>query len=260
VDMAISVTQDLNGDGQYDMAAICGISTNEISKYIPFMTAADQFITDRDENGRIRLALNNEKTLSIIDTVYKLIENKGTLYYPKSMDLADSFQMSTGRILFYLNAISYAEELRDCEVDVGILPYPKYDEAQENYISQDWGGMMCVPLSIQNPEKVGAVIELLAWESANEVIPAYYDITLSGKLSRDEDSRNMLELLFDTIAYEIGGNYFGFSSGFSDLFYTLGRMVVEQKSKDFASWYAKLEKSAISTIDKFYEGLEKVEG
>jgi hypothetical protein len=70
----------------------------------------------------------------------------------------------------------------------------------------------------------------------------------------------MLELLFDTIAYEIGGNYFGFSSGFSDLFYTLGRMVVEQKSKDFASWYAKLEKSSISTIDKFYEGLEKVEG
>ena len=260
VDMAISVTQDLNGDGQYDMDDICGISTNEISKYIPFMTAADQFITDRDENGRIRLALNNEKTLSIIDTVCKLIENKGTLYYPKSMDLADSFQMSTGRILFYLNAISYAEELRDCEVDVGILPYPKYDEAQENYISQDWGGMMCVPLSIQNPEKVGAVIELLAWESANEVIPAYYDITLSGKLSRDEDSRNMLELLFDTIAYEIGGNYFGFSSGFSDLFYTLGRMVVINKSSDFASWYAKNEKSAITTIDKFYEGLAKVEG
>ncbi|MBQ8400449.1 MAG: hypothetical protein IJX14_00820, partial [Clostridia bacterium] len=180
VDMAVSVTQDLNGDGQYTMDDICGISTNEISKYIPFMTAANQFITDRDEDGRIRLALNNEKTLSIIDTVYKLVENTGTLYIPTSMEIVDYFQMSTGRILFFLNAITYAEELRDCEVDVGILPYPKYDEAQENYISQDWGGMMCVPLSIQNPEKVGAVIELLSWESANEVIPAYYDVTLSG--------------------------------------------------------------------------------
>ena len=88
-----------------------------------------------------------------------------------------------------------AETLRECEVDVGILPYPKYDEAQENYISQDWGGLMSVPNSISDPDMVGATMELLAWESSNEVLPSYYDITLSGKLSRDEDSRNMLELL-----------------------------------------------------------------
>ncbi len=259
IDMAIAVTQDLNGDGQYTMDDIAGVSTNEISKYIPFMTAADQFITETGADGRIKLALNNEKTISIIEKMNKLIENKGTLYEPASMELTDSFIPDTGRILFYLNAISYAENLRECEVDVGILPYPKYDEAQENYISQDWGGLMCVPVSIEDPEMVGSVIELLSWESGNEVIPAYYDVTLSGKLARDEDSRNMLDLLFDTIAYEIGGNYFGFSAGFSDLFYTLGRLVVTNKSTDFASWYAKNEKSANATIDKFYEQLDKVE-
>ncbi len=259
LDMCMAVAQDLNGDGQYTMDDVVGVSTNEISKYIPFMTAADQFITSTNDSGRIELAMNNEKTISIVEKLYKLIEHAGALYYPKSMADEDSFQMSTGRILFFLNAIPYAEDLRDCEVDVGILPYPKYDEAQENYISQDWGGMMCVPVSIQDPEMVGSVIELLSWESGNEVIPAYYDVTLSGKLARDEDSRNMLDLLFDTIAYEIGGNYFGFSAGFSDLFYTLGRLVVEQKSTDFASWYAKNEKSANATIDKFYEQLDKVE-
>ncbi len=259
LDMCMAVAQDLNGDGQYTMDDVVGVSTNEISKYIPFMTAADQFITSTNDSGRIELAMNNEKTISIVEKLYKLIEHAGALYYPKSMADEDSFQMSTGRILFFLNAIPYAEDLRDCEVDVGILPYPKYDEAQENYISQDWGGMMCVPVSIQDPEMVGSVIELLSWESGNEVIPAYYDVTLSGKLARDEDSRNLLDLLFDTIAYEIGGNYFGFSAGFSDLFYTLGRLVVEQKSTDFASWYAKNEKSANATIDKFYEQLDKVE-
>ncbi|MBQ8641813.1 MAG: hypothetical protein IJ480_06295 [Clostridia bacterium] len=260
VDMAISVTQDLNGDGVYTMDDVVGVTANEISKYIPFMTAADQFITSTGDDGRIYMDMNNEKTISIVETVYKLMENPGTVSIPTGDKEEDMIQMDTGRLLFRLGAITAAEYYRDCEVDIGILPYPKYDEEQENYISQDWGGLMCVPVSISNPDMIGAVLEMLSWESANEVIPAYYDVTLSGKMARDEDSRNMLELLFDTIAYEIGGNYFGFSSGFSDLFYTMGRLVVTNKSTDFASWYAKNEKSANATLDKFYEGLEKVEG
>lgn len=260
IDMAVSVTQDLNGDGQYTMDDIAGVSTNEISKYIPFMTAADQFITSTTDTGRVQLDMNNEKTISIVEKLYQLIATPGTVYKPSSDQEDTQFQMDTGRILFRLGSISAAETFRDCEVDVGILPYPKYDAEQDNYISQDWGGLMCVPISIDDPEMVGATLEYLSWESANEVIPAYYDKTLSGKLARDEDSVNMLDILFDTIAYEVGGNYFGFSSGFSDLFYTLGRLVVENKSTDFASWYAKNEKSANSTIDTFYEALEKIEG
>lgn len=260
IDMAVSVTQDLNGDGQYTMDDVAGVTCNEISKYIPFMTAADQFITSTTEDGRIQLAMNNEKSISIVEKVYKLISNPGTVYKPTSDKEADMFPMDSGRLLFRLSSIAGAEIFRDCEVDVGILPYPKYDTEQENYISQDWGGLMCVPVSIQNPEKVGATLEYLSWESANDVIPAYYDKTLSGKLARDEDSVNMMDILFDTIAYEVGGNYFGFSSGFSDLFYTLGRLVVTNGSTDFSSWYAKNEKAANNTIDKFYEALEKIEG
>ena len=38
----------------------------------------------------------------------------------------------------------------------------------------------------------------------------------------------------------------------SDLFYTLGRLVIEQKSADYTSWYAKNEKGALQAIEKFY--------
>ncbi|MBQ2163728.1 MAG: hypothetical protein II445_04395, partial [Muribaculaceae bacterium] len=40
------------------------------------------------------------------------------------------------------------------------------------------------------------------------------------------DTVAMMDILFETIAYEIGGNYFGFSNGFNALFYTLGNEVV----------------------------------
>ena len=69
----------------------------------------------------------------------------------------------------------------------------------------------------------------------------------------------MLRLIFDSICYEVGGNYFGFSSGFNDLFYAVSNVALVNKSTDFASYYAKKEKSALKTIESFYEALDNVE-
>ena len=225
------------------------------------MPSCDQFITKKGDDGRIQLAMNTEKTFSLVEKVYAMSSKDGVVYRPDNMELVTTdTMMMNGNVLFLMTAVSDIVNLRESEVDLGLLPYPKYDAAQENYLSMDWGGLAGVPASIQNPEMVGAVIELLAYYSGETVIPAYYDVLLAGKLARDEDSTKMLDILFDTITYEIGGNYFGFSSGFNDLFYTLGNYVVMNGNSDFASLYAKNEKSAQQTIDKFYKALDENEG
>ena len=38
---------------------------------------------------------------------------------------------------------------RKSEVDFGILPFPKYDKTQKEYISLDWRGLMCVQITIE---------------------------------------------------------------------------------------------------------------
>lgn len=259
--MAEAAVRDLDGDGKFTEEDIFGMTTDEISKFISFMPAADQYITEKGDDGRIRLALNTEKTQSIIEKLYAVTSKDGVVYRPANMDTAITDMLfMNGKVLFYLQPVSEIMNLRDGEVSYGLLPYPKYDEAQDGYRSMDWGGLAGIPASIQNPEMVGAVVELLAYESGNTVIPAYYDVLLAGKLARDEDSTKMLDILFDTITYEIGGNYFGFSSGFNDLFYTLGNYVVINGNSDFASLYAKNEKSAQQTIDKFYKALDENEG
>lgn len=259
--MAEAAVRDVDGDGKYTEADIFGMTANESSKYIALMPASDQFITEKGDDGRIRLAMNTEKTISLVEKVYAMSSKDGVVYRPANMELltTDSMMMN-GNVLFLLTAVSDIVNLRESEVDIGLLPYPKYDTAQESYLNMDWGGLAGIPTSIQNPEMVGAVVELLAYESGNTVIPAYYDVLLAGKLARDEDSTKMLDILFDTITYEIGGNYFGFSSGFNDLFYTLGNYVVINGNSDFASLYAKNEKSAQQTIDKFYKALDENEG
>ncbi len=255
--MIMSVAGDANGDGQLTDADNWGISAEEISKYVSFVTGCGQFMTETGDDGRIHLAMNTEKMVSIVEKLYAVVNTPGGVYMPASTADSDMFDFDSGRLLFYMDAVSDVVKFREFESALGILPYPLYDEEQADYISLDWGGLQCVLGHIQNPELVGAVLELQAYYSAETVIPAYYDVLLDGKIARDEDTAKMLDIVFDTIAYEVGGNYFGFSSGFDNLFFTVGRMVVNDKSADFASFYAKNEAAAKNTIEKYYAALEK---
>ena len=47
--------------------------------------------------------------------------------------------------------------------------------------------------SIQNPEMVGAVLELLAWESGNEVVDTYYNKLLKTRYASDLETRAMVD-------------------------------------------------------------------
>ncbi|MCQ2431832.1 MAG: hypothetical protein MJ175_04425 [Clostridia bacterium] len=258
--MMREVVADLDGDGKMTYEADrFAMTSDEASKYTSFLAGADQPLTQRGSDGHSVLALNTEKTQGIIELFADLV-NQNVFYFPQKGEYGDDqLTINSGRLLFQLAALSKAELMRDYTVDFGFLPYPKYDEAQESYHSLDWGGLMCIPTTIRNPEMVGAVTELLAYESANDVIPTYYSMVLTGKLARDEDAEKMLDLIFDTVCYEIGVNYFGFEAGFSSLYNPIWNLPLTTKKSDFASFYAKQEKNAQKTMDKFYEALENAE-
>ena len=256
-EMATHVSTDLDGDGDRDAFDRWGFIVQEHSKFISFMTGAGQYMTERDADGRVKMAMNTEKMNNLMAYFANLTTQNVINTSIKSSDTYVG--MATGRILFEADSLAHAELFRDLEVEYGMLPYPKYDKEQEDYISLDWGGLLSVPNNIENPEMVGAAMEMLAWESAREVLPAYYDVVLGGKLSRDEDAVKMLDLLFDTITYEVGGNYFGFDSGTTDLFYVIPRQAVVKQTTSIASVYKMFEKIANRAISNFYDKLETVE-
>ena len=255
ITMCTSAASDLNGDGKMTLDDNIGVGGVDGSLFSSFMTGAGQYVSQRGADGKVEIVINDERTYTIVEKMHALRATPGALWLaPGELPGMDS-----GRVLFYLAGVHYAEIMRDVDVEIGILPFPKFDEAQEDYMTLDWGGLTCVPGTITNPEMVGAVLELLAWDSANGVIPAYYDLTLAGKLARDDDCRKMLDLIFDTLVYDVGLNYFGFANGFNSMLYTIHQLVINKNSADFASFYAKNEKSALKTIDKFYEMLTAAE-
>ena len=266
--MCKTVVKDLNGDGKMAFTDDCyAISCNEGSKYGSFAPGCDQFITEKDPQTGLRLICNTEKMVHICEVFAELANMKAT-YIPQGSeyDLSVQLTIDTGRLLFQMGDLSQCEQFRDYTVEFGFLPYPKYDEAQDGYHSLDWGGLLCIPTTITNPEMVGAVTELLAYVSGDTVVPTYYDTVLTGKLTRDEDARKMLDIIFDTICYDVGSNYFsydasngGWQSPFTKLFQAVYNLSVAGKQADYASFYAKNEAGAMKSIGNFFAALDAAE-
>ena len=109
---------------------------------------------------------------------------------------------ASGHALFYNNLICTLSGLREMEDEFGIIPAPKYDEEQAEYINL--GGspfFMVIPVFSDDLDRTGAIMEGLAVDSVGLIDVAYYDKLLKGKTSRDEESSGMLDLIFSTLEY-----------------------------------------------------------
>ena len=147
--------------------------------------------------------------------------------------------------------------LRSMETDFGIVPNPKYTESQERYydlISLGSGNGMAIPVTTQDTERTGIIVEALSAESKYTLTPAYYDITLKTKLSRDEESAAMLDIIFTSRVFELGLEF-----GWGGLFDLPGSLT-GKGSDAIASSVAKKIPSAEKAMQKDLDKLAALEG
>ena len=97
------------------------------------------------------------------------------------------------------------EKMRAMETDFGIIPYPKLNETQKDYVSRI-EYYFTTQVAIINPDidRAGIMLEALNSYSAKTIIPAFYEIALKTKHARDDDSAEMLDLILDTLVIDIG--------------------------------------------------------
>jgi hypothetical protein len=122
------------------------------------------------------------------------------------------------RTLFMWVRMRVVEKYRGMESAFGILPLPKYDETQANYysvVNPYTGVLLGVPKSAQDLERTSVILEALSAESRYTLQPAYYDVVLQRKFTRDEESSAMLDIIFNSRVYDIGGVY-SFGNVFMD--------------------------------------------
>jgi hypothetical protein len=116
-----------------------------------------------------------------------------------------SFEES--RALFYAEVMQCVVRLRQMDTDFGIIPLPKWDANQPEYHTNvhQWAcNCMAIPSNVENIERSGLIVEALAHGGAKHIRPAYYDVMLKTKFSRDEESSEMLDIIFASRSADIG--------------------------------------------------------
>ncbi|MCQ2431951.1 MAG: hypothetical protein MJ175_05030 [Clostridia bacterium] len=132
------------------------------------------------------------------------------------------------RAMFMTCELKSALVERDMDATFGLLPMPKYDEAQKDYYSamNICTSLLTIPVTQDDPEMAGRILDALTYVSYRDVLPIYYDVTLSQKGLRNEDSVDMLNIIRNTRGVDFGC-VFGINNSFVS---SVNRMIVGGKN------------------------------
>ena len=99
-----------------------------------------------------------------------------------------------------------------------------------------------------NIERTGILLEAFAWESQDTIVPAFYDVMLNGKIARDEESSQSLDIIYNSLVY--------YNPIAVDILAVNLCTQVWKNNTDFASFFAKNEAKIQKEIDKAVEAFE----
>ena len=150
-----------------------------------------------------QLNIENDRFYSVMDKLAILMNQDSGIALKAGTDDFNVEQggyiyiFSTRRSLFLTAEIKTAQVLRDMEDTFGIVPFPKYDEAQDDYKTSLVMQLfyMTVPVNNTRLDLIGTVSECLAYKGYADIVPVYYDSVVKHKGLRNEDSAEMLEIL-----------------------------------------------------------------
>ncbi len=245
--------QDLNGDGKTDDADRFGIGVITASLVDHFTYDAGIRATTRNADNIPEITMNNEQTVNFMQKLYNLYyENPGVRIFEPTYDSLDivmpnKFQANE---LLYLPGWFYTSELlRSMDVDYAVIPFPKYDEQQESYLSlvHDVSTVVCVPTTCEIVDTVSAVMEDLAFYGYRDVLPAYYEVAIKVKYNRDstDEAMQVLDIIHDHSTSDFAYVYNYALNGLG----LIGRELMGGKKSEFSSYYEKREKSYQKKMD-----------
>ena len=260
---AKAAVKDTDGDGKMTEADNWGIASDPDYMYACFTVCSGVNMVEKDSGDIPYFAVpSNQKFFEIAERVMDQFNSMDGIYMDPSKVRLPSYGgqdtnarvgfFRNGHSLFSIGAIQEMVQLRDMPDDFGVVPFPKYTEDQPQYYTRVIGGFpFVVPTTNPKPEIVGAVMEAMACETRNMVIPAYYESSLQAKYSRDTDTAEMLDLIFDTRVYDLGDTiwYSPIRVDYTAIFASGKNTFASATEKNMEKYNTVIEKAVASILD-----------
>ncbi len=200
------VSGDLNGDSVHDARDRWGYTFWQDGLYTIMHAGGATVGTVNDKDEPIYTAEDPHftevytKALELVDKAYSFNE---------TVDKNDTGIniFGSGNALYHWVLTYNIIDMRSSEINFGIIPFPKLNEAQETYFSNAnayANALISVPITVSDPDRAGFILEAYSAKGLELVTPVFYDIQVMTKSVRDDDSAEMLELIFNNQMYDIG--------------------------------------------------------
>ncbi len=257
LELSEAALYDLNGDNTYsrDTDRYGTMAQTQLGAVLYF--ASGNLLTGKDADDIPYALCGTDKAISVMTGISEKIAGKPSISTSGDTGVSGGIHPDNvmyfmdGRVLFAPEVLVHIETMRDCQVDIGILPPPKYDEAQEEYYCYADGwcvNVLSIPTTNVTPNDTAFILEAMAADSMNNLTPAYFDVVLTDKYARDAQSVRMLDLILNSVVMD-NANIFSWASietTIADAIYK-GSAIASAVEKKMSA----LEKAITKTVDAF---------
>lgn len=214
-----NITANTNGDNVLDEFDRWAFGTEAYNVYVQ-LVGAGQKIAKKDDNDLPYLvpAKEPEATYTILSSLIEFYNDRNTVMvanappytnkgYTNVWEATVHKAFIEGRELFYMCGLINVASFRQMEDEFGILPIPKYYDTQDRYyhtVSKDNCTMMYIPVGTVDLDDVGLLVSAVSEQSMKYVTPAYYDVQLKYRDAKDDESGEMLDLIFASRTFDLG--------------------------------------------------------
>ena len=206
-EMTSGVYEDLNSNNQRDDQDLYGIVGDILQVDCTYYAAGLKWVEKNADNMPVLSDdISSEAASNLVDKWINIFQQGG---YVVKQDSAKEFE--SGNAIFWLFpvvGVTRGALKETVDFTFGIVPQPKMDETQENYIGSTtnyftlWG----CPISIQESALSGALLEVLAEEGNKTIIPAVFEQAFKLKYNSDESGRQsqIFDILKSNVRCDMG--------------------------------------------------------
>ena len=254
VSMSTSIYVDLNGDGQQDEGDLFGFASTAYP-YAWLECFGIEFYKKEAPNSPV-LTLNtdDERCYTLIDKLHNwFYGGNQEVWVAITDETASPAMFAEDRVAFTFGSVgTLAPMAIDGNIDYGIVPFPKIESSQSEYYGGCTDELFSVPVTVKDTERVGIILEAMAYQGYKHIRPAYCEDTLKTRFATDPDCADMLNIIFDnqviSFAYLFANNI----SGGNMQYRLIADTVVQNKVASFLKTKKRKEQRFIETITEFY--------
>ena len=242
---------DTNGNGSADINDQYGMGCYPNNVADVWFNAFGGKVTGRDEEGNVTITFLDDKTVSMVEKLLALhYQNEGFYYITSAAYDEETWFLNQQLVFAPLRFIAAFTTLRDMETSYTMLPFPKWDEAQQNYYTNADDKFTVFGIATpgySEQEYIGTIFEALSAGAYKKVYPEYYDTALKGKYSTDSTTAEMVELI-------MAGRMFDFSFQFGESVFVripyMIRDLIQSNNPDIASKYQSVQKAMQKNMER----------